>query len=104
MIEGNPCAALERENSGGSHRKTKKAKKGIKTFTPPPQDPNEGKKEFVKFETYKDEVSEWRWRLIATNGRVVGDSGEGYKNKKDCLREINKIRATFGANTLEVEE
>jgi uncharacterized protein YegP (UPF0339 family) len=26
----------------------------------------------------KDKKGEWRWRLKATNGRILADSGEGY--------------------------
>ena len=26
---------------------------------------------------YKDNKGEWRWRLKASNGRIIADSGEG---------------------------
>lgn len=29
-------------------------------------------------QTYEDLRGEWRWRVVATNGQVVGGSGEGY--------------------------
>ena len=45
----------------------------------------------MKFEIYQDVRGEWRWRIKATNGRIVGDSGEGYKNKQDCIDMIKKI-------------
>ena len=35
-------------------------------------------------EFYQDDSGEWRWRAVAPNGRVVADSGEGYKNRGDC--------------------
>ena len=28
---------------------------------------------------------EWRWRIIANNGKVIAASSEGYKNKQDCI-------------------
>lgn len=28
---------------------------------------------------YKDRKKEYRWRLLARNGQVVADSGEGYQ-------------------------
>jgi uncharacterized protein YegP (UPF0339 family) len=28
---------------------------------------------------YKDAKGEWRWRLVAANGRIIADSGEGYQ-------------------------
>lgn len=43
-----------------------------------------------RWEFYKDVRGEWRWRRIAGNGRIVGASSEGYKNRKDCL--ANAIR------------
>lgn len=38
-----------------------------------------------KWEFYKDAQGEWRWRRIASNGRVVGASSQGYKNQADCI-------------------
>jgi uncharacterized protein YegP (UPF0339 family) len=35
-------------------------------------------------EYYKDLNNQWRWRAIATNGKTVADSGEGYHNLEDC--------------------
>lgn len=35
-------------------------------------------------EFYKDENKEWRWKVVASNGKIVADSAEGYKNKKDA--------------------
>lgn len=28
--------------------------------------------------------TEWRWRLRASNGRIVADSGEGYSSRAKC--------------------
>lgn len=39
---------------------------------------------FMKFEMYRDEAGEWRWRLKAVNGLIIATSGEGYVNKEDC--------------------
>lgn len=38
-----------------------------------------------KWEFYKDSKSEWRWTRTASNGKIVGASTEGYKNKQDCI-------------------
>ena len=43
------------------------------------------------FELYKDKKSEWRWRLIAKNKKVIAVSGEGYKEKRSAVRMIGKI-------------
>lgn len=40
---------------------------------------------------------EYRWRLRATNGRIIADSGEGYFNKSDCLAAIRLVEATSAA-------
>lgn len=37
-------------------------------------------------EVYQDKGGEWRWRLVAANGRTVATSGEGYTRKADALR------------------
>jgi uncharacterized protein YegP (UPF0339 family) len=41
---------------------------------------------------YQDAKKEWRWKLKAANGRIVADSGEGYKNLQDCLDEIDRVK------------
>ncbi len=43
-----------------------------------------------KWEFYKDARGEWRWRRIAPNGRIVGASSEGYKNKHDCIENARR--------------
>lgn len=45
----------------------------------------------MKFVVYRDAKGEYRWRLVASNGQVVA-SGEGYKNKADCLSTIASIQ------------
>lgn len=39
---------------------------------------------------YQDARNEWRWRRIAPNGRIVGASAEGYKNKEDCITNARR--------------
>lgn len=43
-----------------------------------------------KWEFYKDQANEWRWRRIANNGRIVGASSEGYINKTDCIENARR--------------
>ena len=38
-----------------------------------------------KVEVYKDRKGEWRWRIKASNGRIMGDSGEGYASRKRAV-------------------
>lgn len=43
-----------------------------------------------KWEFYQDKADEWRWRRTASNGKVVGASSEGYKNKQDCIENAKR--------------
>lgn len=49
-----------------------------------------GKKK-PKFFVYQDIAGKWRWRLLAGNGRIIADSGQGYSRKKDCLHGIDLV-------------
>ena len=42
------------------------------------------------FEFYKDINGEWRWTRKASNGRIVGASSEGYKNRADCVANARR--------------
>lgn len=48
----------------------------------------------MKYVIYKDKSGEWRWYLKATNGRKIAESGEGYKNKSDCLNAIELVKSS----------
>lgn len=39
----------------------------------------------------KDKRGEWRWTIQSRNGRIVGASSEGYKNRGMCLRNLALI-------------
>lgn len=42
---------------------------------------------------YTDVNRQWRWRLVvAGNGRIIANSGEGYHNKADCISAINLVK------------
>jgi uncharacterized protein YegP (UPF0339 family) len=44
------------------------------------------------FQVYTDAAGEWRWRLVAGNGREIAASGEGYRDKQDCLHGIELVK------------
>lgn len=44
-----------------------------------------------KHSLYKDKTGKWRWRIIATNGEVIGASTEGYSNKSSCEKNLYLI-------------
>lgn len=37
--------------------------------------------EVVRVEIYQDAESDWRYRVVAANNRVVSSSGEGFRNR-----------------------
>jgi uncharacterized protein YegP (UPF0339 family) len=46
------------------------------------------KEDTMKFEVYRDKAGEYRWRLLASNGQLTADSGEGYTRREDAHRAI----------------
>jgi len=46
----------------------------------------------AKFELYKDKKGEIRWKLIASNGQMIANSGEGYKTKDSAKNGIESVK------------
>ncbi|WP_436926557.1 HVO_2922 family protein [Halosimplex amylolyticum] len=44
------------------------------------------------FEVFRDSADEWRWRLVAANGNIIADSGEGYQSKQGVERGIRSVK------------
>ena len=42
----------------------------------------------MRFEVYRDKAGEYRWRLLASNGQITADAGEGYTRREDAHRAI----------------
>lgn len=42
-------------------------------------------------EIYIDRAGEFRWKVQAANGKIVGDSAEGYQHLTDCEDEAKKL-------------
>ena len=57
----------------------------------------------MTYHIYKDRASEWRWRLKASNGKIIADSGEGYRNRQDCLAGIQLVKESAQAPILEAQ-
>jgi len=36
------------------------------------------------FRVYQDAAGEWRWRLVAVNGKIIATAGESYVKRSDC--------------------
>ena len=58
--------------------------------------------EKLKFEEYQDNKMEFRWRVKAANGQVIGSSSEGYKSKADCAKAIDVVKT--GAAKADVQD
>jgi len=48
-------------------------------------------KRLAKFVIYADKKGEWRWRLVAKNGRTIADGSEGYATEGNCLRALMRV-------------
>jgi len=57
------------------------------------------------FEVFRDSAGEWRWRLVASNGNIIADSGEGYRSKQGAKRGLESVkRSAPGAEVQIVED
>jgi uncharacterized protein len=54
-----------------------------------------------RFQLYRDTASEYRWRLLAPNGRIIADSGEGYVDRGGAKRAAENVRQRIGAAVVE---
>lgn len=45
----------------------------------------------AKFNIYEDVKGEYRWRLVADNGRVMADSAEGYVTEAGAEDALNRF-------------
>ena len=58
-----------------------------------------------KVEFFKDKAGEYRWRLKATNGRIIADSAEGYKNQADCEAGFELVKSLSSkADVVRIED
>ena len=55
----------------------------------------------MKYYIYRDVSGYWRWRLKASNGRIIADSGESYYNKSDCMQAITLVKSSSNAPVYE---
>lgn len=52
----------------------------------------------MHYYVYLDAQRQWRWTLIAANGKKLANCGEGYHNKADCIHDINLVASTGTGN------
>lgn len=60
----------------------------------------------MKFRLYRENVAmncgDWRWSLIATNGRIIANGAEGYQNFGDMMKTLNSIFRSSGLRHAEL--
>lgn len=44
-------------------------------------------------EFFQDRAGGYRWRIVARNGRIVADSGEGYDSESNARRAWMRLRS-----------
>jgi uncharacterized protein YegP (UPF0339 family) len=52
------------------------------------------KEDPMRFETYRDPAGSFRWRLLATNGKIITDSGEGYPRRDLAHRAVATLQTS----------
>lgn len=58
---------------------------------------------FPYFELYQDGSGEWRWRIKARNGQVLGDSGEGYSSRAKAVEAVDRLNGVDWPLRVEAE-
>ena len=48
----------------------------------------------MMFIVKRDRRREYRWRLVAKNGRVIAYSGQGFKRRDAATKAIYRVRET----------
>jgi uncharacterized protein YegP (UPF0339 family) len=56
----------------------------------------------MTFYTYLDADNQWRWYLMAGNGRKIANGGEGYFNYADCLHAIGLVKGSSTAQVVKL--
>jgi len=52
----------------------------------------------MKLELYRDSQKDHRWRVRASNGKILAESGEGYRRKRDSIRGLESVVKHFGGS------
>jgi uncharacterized protein YegP (UPF0339 family) len=55
-----------------------------------------------KVEVYRDRGTNWRWRLRAANGAIVGGSQESFDSRSNAVRAATAVRENTGGASLVV--
>lgn len=62
----------------------------------------------MKFRLYRENsgmtLGDWRWKLIATNGRTIANGGEGYQKFGDMMRTLHSIFQSSPLRSAELQK
>jgi uncharacterized protein YegP (UPF0339 family) len=53
-----------------------------------------------KFEIYADSAGNYRWRLKAGNGQIVGTSGESFDSRSNATRAAENVKSNAGGASI----
>lgn len=53
---------------------------------------------------YQSVDSQWCWRLVARNGRIVADGSETYTRRADCVKASARAQQLMATADLEILE
>jgi len=45
----------------------------------------------MRLELYKDIDKEWRWKIVARNGRIVAVGDEGYRKRATMKKTLRRL-------------
>ena len=45
----------------------------------------------MKIKFFKDDRGEWRWHIVARNGKLIAGPGEGFKRRGDAIKNLVKV-------------
>jgi len=55
----------------------------------------------MRVDVYIDAAGHYRWRLVARNGRILADSGEGYATRANLMRALRKMATVPGSEFMQ---
>lgn len=51
--------------------------------------------------TYQDQAEQYRWRLVAGNGKIIADSAEGYSSSRAARGGFNTVFVALRSGSVE---
>jgi uncharacterized protein YegP (UPF0339 family) len=58
---------------------------------------------YPHFATFKGADSQWYWRLVAANGKVMAVGGEGFTSRAAARRAVARVRTVATTALIQVD-